>query len=82
VEPFEVGTRGWDLIAEKLVGDYVRKRETIDLQTEVDRWQAVNWMSSDEVWQAFYKTMGRENPQSPFERAKKEKLTRSIGIKS
>ncbi len=80
VEPFEVGARGWDLIAEKLVEDYVIKRETIDLQTEVERWQHVAWMSADPVFAEFRKFMGRENPESPFERAKKEHLTRTVNV--
>src|SRR3546814_296462 len=80
VEPFEVGARGWDLISEKMVEDYVIKRETIDLQTEIDRWQQVAWMSSEPVFTEFHKFMGRENPESPFERAKKERLTRHITV--
>lgn len=81
VEPFQVGARGWDLIAEKLVQDYVQKRETIDLQTEVERWQQVAWMSAEPVFAEFRKFMGRENPNSPFERAKKERLTRRINVR-
>lgn len=81
VEPFHVGTRGWDLIAEKLVQDYVLKRESIDLQTEVARWQQVAWMSAEPVFAEFRKVMGRENPNSPFERAKKERLTRQVTVR-
>lgn len=77
VEPFEVGTRGWELIAQKMAENYVVKRETIDLQTEVTRWQEVAWLSSDSVFREFREWMSGSNPNSPFEVAKKKKLTRT-----
>ena len=78
VEPFTVGTSGWDVIAKKQSEHYVVLRETIDLQTEQQRWQEVAWLSSDDVFTEFRSIMGRSNPNSPFERAREERLTRSI----
>lgn len=77
VEPFEVGTRGWDLIAQKMAENYIVKRETIDLQTEVERWQEVAWLSSDDVFREFKEWMSGTSPNSPFEMARKKRLTRT-----
>ncbi len=78
VEPFERGARGWDLISQKMAQNYVIKRETIDLQTETERWQEVAWLSTDDVFREFRDFMGASNPTSPFEVAKKERLSRSV----
>lgn len=80
VEPFEIGTRGFDLIAESMGRKYVELRETIDLQTEVRRWQEVAWLTDPEVFDHFRKLMGRENKESPFERMKAERITRTVNI--
>src|SRR5467141_194951 len=44
VEPYAIRTKGFGLFVETLLKGYVQKRETIDLHTEVPRWQEVNWM--------------------------------------
>ena len=80
VEPFYKGIRGYDLIVEAQVRKYVTLRETLDLQSEATRWQEVQWLSSDEVWTDFYKLMEKRNPDSPFEKARAEKITRSVHI--
>lgn len=80
IEPLQVGAESWRLISEKMAREYVVKRETIDLQTEVERWQQVAFLSSVSVWQEFEGLMGRHNSSSPFERAKRERLTRAINI--
>ena len=58
----------------------MQKRETIDLHTEVPRWQEVNWMSSDEVWNTFKQLMEKSNKDSPFERYKREGVTRAVHV--
>jgi type IV secretion system protein VirB8 len=80
VEPYEVRTKGFGLFVETLLKGYVQKRETIDLHTEVPRWQEVNWMSSDEVWNAFKQLMEKSNRDSPFERYKREGVTRGVHV--
>jgi len=82
VEPFELKTKGFELFVEALLKGYVEKRETIDLHTEVPRWQEVNWLSSDEVWSAFKRLMEKTNKDSPFERFKHEAVTRTVHVKN
>src|SRR5712692_4819593 len=80
VEPYEIRTKGFGLFVETLLKGYVQKRETIDLHTEVPRWQEVNWMSSDEVWNTFKQLMEKSNKDSPFERYKREGVTRAVHV--
>lgn len=82
VEPFKVGMHGFDLIAESMARRYVELRETIDLQTEVRRWQEVALLSSPDVFGQFKAFMGRENKDSPFEKMKAERITRAVNIHS
>jgi type IV secretion system protein VirB8 len=82
VEPFELKTRGFELFVQALLKSYVEKRETIDLHSEVPRWQEVNWLSSDEVWLVFKHLMEKSNKESPFERYKREGVTRSVHVKN
>src|SRR5690349_4918318 len=78
VEPWETRTQGRQLLVETLVKRYVELRETIDLHTEVPRWQEVSWLSSDDVWGDFRKLMDKSNPDSPFEKRKKDRVTRDV----
>src|SRR5260221_12698035 len=80
VEPYESRTKGFGVFVETLLKGYVQKRETIDLHTEVPRWQEVNWMSSDEVWNTFKQLMEKSNKDSPFERYKREGVTRAVHV--
>ena len=59
---------------------YIELRESIDLQTEVRRWQEVAWLSEADVFEQFRKLMGRDNKDSPFERMKAERITRTVNI--
>lgn len=79
VEPFAKGALGLDLFAETKAREYVVKRETIDLQTEPQRWQEVEWMSSVDIWTTFRNEMDpRRNNESPFAVAEDRGLTRQI----
>ena len=81
VEPFETGTKAWYLIAEMKAKEYVLKRETIDLQTDRERWEHVAWMSSDDVYDAFFNFMSPDkNPESPYTTAVQNRLTRTVEI--
>jgi type IV secretion system protein VirB8 len=80
VEPYEIRTKGFGLFVEALLKGYVEKRETIDLHTEVPRWQEINWLSSDNVWNAFRQLMEKGNKDSPFERYKREGVTRAVHV--
>jgi type IV secretion system protein VirB8 len=80
VEPYSVRTKGFGLFVEAMLKGYVEKRETIDLHTEVPRWQEVAWMSGDEVFNAFRRLMEKGNKDSPFERYKREGVTRAVHV--
>ncbi len=82
VEPFTVGMHGFDLLSETMTRRYVELREAIDLQSEIRRWQEVALLSTPETFNAFRALMGRENKESPFERMKAERLTRSVNVKA
>ena len=78
VEPWDTSTKGHQLMTETLARRYVEMRERIDLHTEPDRWQEVAWMSGEEVWRDFKKLMKKENPESPFEKRKRDRVTREV----
>jgi type IV secretion system protein VirB8 len=80
VEPYSIRTKGFGLFVEAMLKGYVEKRETIDLHTEVPRWQEVNWMTSDDVWNSFRQLMEKGNKDSPFERYKREGVTRAVHV--
>ncbi|MDB5406363.1 MAG: hypothetical protein JWL84_1275 [Rhodospirillales bacterium] len=80
VEPYEIRTKGFGLFVQSLLKGYVEKRETIDLHTEVPRWQEVNWLSSDDIWNTFRQLMEKANKDSPFERYKREGVTRAVHV--
>jgi type IV secretion system protein VirB8 len=82
VEPFELRTKGFELFVQALLKGYVEKRETIDLHTEVPRWQEINWLSSDDVWLTFKHLMEKANKESPFEHYKREGVTRTVHVKT
>jgi hypothetical protein len=80
VEPYAIRTKGFGLFVEAMLKGYVEKRETIDLHTEVPRWQEVNWMTGEEVWNAFHRLMEKGNKDSPFDRYKREGVTRAVHV--
>jgi type IV secretion system protein VirB8 len=80
VEPWDVSTQGHQLMMETLARRYVELRERIDLHTEPDRWQEVAWMSGDDVWKDFRNLMKKENAESPFEKRKRDRVTRELRI--
>lgn len=80
VEPFEIRSHGFDILAETMSRKYVEMRETIDLQTEVRRWQEIAYLSEPEIFEQFRKLMGRDNKESPFEKMKAERITRAVNI--
>lgn len=82
VEPFEIGMHGFDVLAETMARRYIELRETIDLQSEVRRWQEVANLSAADVFNEFRSFMGRENKSSPFEKMKAERITRAVEVKA
>jgi type IV secretory pathway component VirB8 len=82
VQPFTVGMHGFDLLSETMGRRYVELRETIDLQSEVRRWQEVAQLSSPDVFNEFRAFMGRDNKNSPFERMKAERITRTVNVRA
>lgn len=82
VEPVDPRVRGWNLLIEKMLIDYVEKRETIDLQTEGSRWDVVKRMSSDGVWGPFLQLVRKDNPNSPYVQAQKGGWTRKAYVQA
>lgn len=82
VEPLVLSKKATHLLMESLVRQYVLLREPIDLQSEPHRWDQVLKFSSEELAKAFYDLYKQENPNSPFQKFKKEGVTRSVVILS
>jgi len=82
VEPFAVGMHGFDLLSETMARRYIELRETIDLQSEVGRWQEVAMLSGPDVFNEFKALMSRDNKNSPFEKMKAERLTRAVKVRA
>lgn len=81
VESFESTSKGFDLMTEVMCQDYVKLRETIDLQTEAQRWERVYWMSSGPVFDIFKNLMNKDG-NGAFEKRQQSNVTRSIIILS
>ncbi len=82
VQPIDINQSGINLLMETLARQYVVWRETIDHQSEEDRWQKLIWFTSDKLYQSFYDLMKPENPDSPLEKFKKDRVTRSVTLLS
>lgn len=80
VEPFKVTMPSHRLLSEKMARKYLMKRETVDLQTEDQRYRQVQLLSSPEVFKDFKDFV--EVDKSFLKKAKEQNLTRSIVIKS
>ncbi len=82
IQPIETSEAGRDLLMETLARQYVAWRETIDHQSEEDRWQKLIWFTSKDLYQSFYDLMKPSNSDSPLEKFKKDRVTRSVTLLS
>ena len=86
IEPFDAETNGFDVMTESLARDYVKMRETVDFQTETERWERVYWLSTPPVFEMFKNIMQTHENQSQgsgvYETRKLDNVTRSLSITS
>lgn len=80
-EPKHVRGEQRDLVTDQLLCGYVVDRETIDHQTERDRWERMRWLTEEEMFQRFIDTMTIKNPSSPYKPYYDDKRTRSAECK-
>ena len=81
IEPFEAETQGFDVMTESLARDYVKMRETIDFQTETERWERVYWLSSPSVFETFKNMMNKQG-SGIYEKRQRDNVTRSLSMSS
>ncbi len=81
IEPVEDNVQGVDVMTESLARNYVSQRETLDFQTEENRWRDVYWLSSPEIFESF-KTLMNDDQGGIYEARKRKKLYRHILILS
>ena len=81
IEPFEAETQGFDVMTESLARDYVKMRETIDFQTETERWERVYWLSSSSVFETFKNMMNKQG-SGIYEKRQRDNVTRSLSMSS
>lgn len=79
VEEFKQNKKSQRVIKEYLARDYVKKRETIDLITENDRWNYVMFISNNQVKSDFYK-LYQESLESPYKWAVNNNIIRHVSI--
>lgn len=79
VQAFEGDLKGAELLSEKMARKYLLKRETIDLQTEEERYEQVELFSNRFVFSEFKSLI--ESKNSFLKKAQQDRLTRSILIK-
>ncbi|MDR0484230.1 MAG: type IV secretion system protein [Alphaproteobacteria bacterium] len=79
VEPYKQSKTSLRAVKEFLARDYVKKRETIDLASENDRWNLVMFLSNNEVKSSFY-SLYQESPDSPYKWAVDNNIIRTINI--
>ncbi|MBS0184783.1 MAG: type IV secretion system protein [Proteobacteria bacterium] len=77
IEPIEDQEEGFDVMTESLARNYVRLRETLDFQTEADRWKQVFWFSSFEIFENFKALMNKDQG-GIYESRKEKKLYRDV----
>lgn len=82
VEPIYKEGDGMDLYKESIVRGYVKKRETIDLQTDGKRWVNLKELHTDEIESDFAALMRKENRDSPLHQFYQARTVRRIRILS
>lgn len=79
VEPYKQNKKSQRAVKEFLARDYVKKRESIDLESENARWNELMFFSSNEV-KGNFKTLYLESPQSPYKWAVDNNTVRTIRV--
>ncbi len=81
IEPFEAETQGFNVMTESLARDYVKMRETVDFQTETERWERVYFLSSPFVFETFKNMMNKQG-DGVYETRRQNNVTRSVSLSS
>lgn len=68
------------VVTEKLLAQYVEARESIDRQSEVERWKLVRFLSDPKVSDDFFGLMTIKNPDSPYKKMEEAKQTRNAEV--
>ncbi len=82
IEPIDKNVKALEQLKETLARQYVKLRETFDLQSESERWKQVALMSSTELARVFHETMKLEAVDSPLKKRMHEQTIRSVQILS
>jgi type IV secretory pathway component VirB8 len=80
IEPINKGTHGIYVLMEGIARQYVLMRETIDLQSESIRWNALQKFMSSDLFATYAKAMSPENKDSPYLSFKKRGVTREVSV--
>lgn len=84
VEPLEKKEKAFRLITESLIHQYIEARESIDLQTEQERFDYVRWLSNFNVAEEFNSNFDKDDKKKveseSVKRAKLYRLSRGIKV--
>lgn len=79
VEPYRASKKSRRTIKEFMSRDYVKKRETIDLASENQRWENVIFLSNTEMKKTFI-DLYMDSPESPYKKAVDHSYVRTVRI--
>ncbi|MDR0483927.1 MAG: type IV secretion system protein [Alphaproteobacteria bacterium] len=81
VEPLEKKEKAFRLITESLITQYIEARESIDLQTEQERYEYVRWLSNLNVVEEFDSSFDKDKKENEaMKRAKLFRLSKGVKI--
>ena len=80
VEPIEANTKGEEILKIQYIKNYVIDRETIDLQTDSQRWEKLDYFHTEDVRSEFVRLTTTDNQDSPLVRFSSRKITREVKI--
>lgn len=77
-EPGNVAGDTREIVSEKLLLQFVEAKETIDRQTEQERWKFVKYLMDQQLADEFFRFMSfKTNPDSPYKKLEDAKQTRA-----
>lgn len=82
VEPLDKTTKAFRVVTESLIYKYIEDRESIDWQTDNERYQYIQWMSGDTVKQEYSDEFSKSNEKedAPWVRSRAFNLSRGVKI--
>lgn len=81
VEPLDKKEKAFRLITESLIRQYIEARESIDLQTEEERFGYVRWLSNFNVKEEFNSDFDKDKKENEaIKRAKLFKLSKGVNV--